>query len=174
MNSTRARQQHTRLVQALKQFRERWRTEYLTSLLQRHERLKKRGPGPTPIRIGQLILLRSLTLPRYAWPLAKILETYADSENIIRSVKVLCRGEEYVRPIEHVIPLELDDEETANGDEPDDEVTPEENGSNERTDNEAESSSPSPLHGAASLPTQPHAGPVRRPAERELTPPSHR
>ena len=159
MNSARARQQHTRLIQALKQFRGRWRTEYLTSLLQRHERLKKRGSSPTPVQSGQLILLHSLTLPRYAWPLAKIIETYADSENVIRSVKVLCRGEEYVRPIEHVIPLELDGEETANGDEADDEVSHDENDDDKRSDDEAESSPPSPL------PTQPLHGPVSRPAE---------
>ena len=96
------------LTQALTSFRERWRQEYLTTLLQRHE--ERRNRRPVNLKKDQLVLLNYPGSARYNWPLARVLEVFPDNEGITRSVKLLCKGEEYLRPISQVVPLELDDE----------------------------------------------------------------
>ena len=40
----------------------------------------------------------------------RVLEIFPDSEGIIRSIRLLCKGEEYLRPISQIVPLKLDDE----------------------------------------------------------------
>ena len=103
-----ARNQHMLLTQALTSFRERWREEYLTTLLQRHE--ERRSTHSVKLRRNQLVLLHYPGSARYNWPLARVLEVFPDSEGIVRSVRLLCKGEEYLRPISQIVPLELDDE----------------------------------------------------------------
>ena len=103
-----ARNQHMLLTQALTSFRERWREEYLTTLLQRHE--ERQQVRPIKLRRGQLVLLHYPGSARYNWPLARVLEVFPDSEGIVRSVRLLCKGEEYLRPISQIVPLELDGE----------------------------------------------------------------
>ena len=102
----RLRHQHYLLTQALQRFRQRWRDEYLTALRQRHYN----GCIHRPLhhlREGELVLLQYPGSTRYEWPLAKIVEIYPDQEGVIRTVKVSCRGEEYLRAVTQVVPLEL-------------------------------------------------------------------
>ena len=167
--SAQARLQHTLLVQALTTFRERWRQEYLTSLLQRHE--KRRVRSQAKVQPGTLVLLSYPRSARYSWPLARIVETFSDSEGVVRSVKVLCRGEEYLRPVSQIVPLELDDERDDDVEEDDastEEMTPQPDVRTTDDDDDSFQQPYSPGAGAPS-PREPRlaARPVRRAAVRQ-------
>ena len=60
------------------------------------------------------MLLRKTNLPRYRWPLARIQKVYPDPEGIVRSALVRCQGEDYLRAVEHLVPLELECEDEGN------------------------------------------------------------
>ena len=79
--------------------------------MQRHERLKNRQ---APLRVGEIVLVQDLPTVRYNWPLGRILEVYPDPKGVVRTVKVLCKGEEYLRSVSRVVRLELDSEEPDN------------------------------------------------------------
>ena len=42
--------------------------------------------------------------------MARILEVYPSKDGVVRTALVRCRGEEYLRSVEFLVPLELDDE----------------------------------------------------------------
>ena len=109
--SQQARRNHSQLVDALHAFRKRWRREYLTSLIQRHERLQGHQ---APLRVGEIVLLQDANVVRYNWPLARVLAVFPDPKGIVRKVRVLCRGEEYLRPVSKLVRLELDSEDAVN------------------------------------------------------------
>ena len=101
-----ARHQYFQLLQVLQQFQRRWKHEYLTALQQRHKSLC------IPHRVhqfkeGDVVVLHRAGTPRYTWPLARVLEVYPDDRGVIRTVKVLTDGEEYLRPVTQIVPLEL-------------------------------------------------------------------
>ena len=60
------------------------------------------------------MLLQDAPTARYNWPLARVLEVYPDPKGIVRTAKVLCRGEEYLRPVARMVRLELDSEDASN------------------------------------------------------------
>ena len=78
-------------------------------MLQRHER-QHRGSTQSSVKEGNLVLLSYPHSARYDWPLARVEEIYPDERGVVRSVKVRCRGEEYLHPISQIVPLELDGE----------------------------------------------------------------
>ena len=59
---------------------------------------------------GDVVLVMSTDLPRGKWPLGRILEVYPGSDNHIRVAKVQVCGNEYVRSIHKLIPLECNDQ----------------------------------------------------------------
>ncbi|XP_063979907.1 uncharacterized protein LOC135163930 [Diachasmimorpha longicaudata] len=72
-------------LEKLKQeFWSRWHNEYLSELQIRHKWID----GDHRIKEGSLVLLREDNLPPMQWRMARILETYPASDNIIRKVKV--------------------------------------------------------------------------------------
>ena len=72
------------------------------------------GTKQVPLQVGKIVLLESLNVARYNWPLARVLEVYPDQKGIVRTARVLCRGEEYKRPVSKLVRLELDSEDAAN------------------------------------------------------------
>ena len=107
----RVRHQCVLFMQELKTFQSRWRSEYLTSLRQRHYNGCSKQQG-YHLRQGELVLLQYPGSAKSNWPLAKVIEVYPNDRGKVRSVKVSCQGEEYVRAVEYLIPLELSCEAT--------------------------------------------------------------
>ena len=66
-------------------------------------------------RVGDLVMVYVPNLARYTWPLARIIELYPDVRGTIRSAKIKCNRQEYLRPIEHLVPLEMDAERSEDG-----------------------------------------------------------
>ena len=58
--------------------------------------------------------MESLNVARYNWPLARVLEVYPDPKGVVRTARVLCKGEEYRRPVAKLVRLELDSEDAIN------------------------------------------------------------
>ena len=94
------------LEQLNEQFWRQWRQNYLMTLQQRgkwrheHSSLKK----------GDVVLLAKENCKRHTWPLAKIIKTVLGRDGAVRSVKLLCDGKEVMRPIQLVVPLEVQDQ----------------------------------------------------------------
>ena len=91
-----------RLVQDLMaKFWKRWTREYLVSLQPRGKWDKVKDP----VKEGDVVLLTSNQTPRGLWPLARVVETFPGEDGFVRTVKVLARGKEFMRPITKLIPL---------------------------------------------------------------------
>ena len=91
-----------RLIQDLTgRFWKRWSREYLVSLQPRGKWHKIEDA----VKVGDVVLLTSHQNPRGLWPLARVVEVYPGCDELVRTVKVFCRGKEYVRPITRLIPL---------------------------------------------------------------------
>lgn len=85
-------------------FWSRWKREYLVSLNQR----KKWTRIKPNVKIGDLVLLCDVNLPRNLWPLGRIVTCYESSDGLIRSVKVKTVSGVYDRPITKIVSLEVD------------------------------------------------------------------
>ena len=84
------------------QFWKNWIKQYLPTL---QYRSKWNAVQPN-VQVGDIVLLVEKSLPRNAWPLAKVLETYAGRDGLIRSVKLRTASSELVRPITCISLLE--------------------------------------------------------------------
>lgn len=63
----------------------RWSREYLTQLQER----QKWTTDKKNCQVGDLVLVKDLTLPRNMWPLGRISEVFFGSDGIVRSAKIL-------------------------------------------------------------------------------------
>ncbi|XP_054281288.1 uncharacterized protein LOC128998954 [Macrosteles quadrilineatus] len=82
----------------------RWSLEYLHHLQQRHKWTK----STANIKIGDLVLLKTSTLPCH-WPTGRISELLPGKDNIVRVVKVKTTDGEYIRPVSQVYPMPMSD-----------------------------------------------------------------
>ena len=82
-----------------------WNNDYLLSLRERHYGALP-AENHSHIRVGEVVLLKS-DQPRSQWSLAKIDSVYPDSEGVIRTVKVISKGQVSVKTIDKIVPLEL-------------------------------------------------------------------
>ena len=103
------RMQH--LEKTKKQFWNQWHRLYLPTL-QRRGKWQTNCPN---IREGDIVLLLKENAKRHTWPLAKVVETFQGRDGLVRSVKLLCDGKEIIRPIQLVVPLEVQDQNDHNG-----------------------------------------------------------
>ena len=94
------------LEQLKEQFWRQWRQNYLMTLHQRG----KWSHARSSIKTGDIVLLSKENGKRHTWPLAKIIETISGRDEVVRSVKLLCDGKEVMRPIQLVVPLEVQDQ----------------------------------------------------------------
>ena len=59
---------------------------------------------------GDVVLLKKEGCKRHQWPLARILDTNIGRDGLVRSVKLLSDGKEMIRPIQLIVPLEVQNE----------------------------------------------------------------
>ena len=78
-----------------------WSKEYLTTL---QERQKWTGKQRN-IQVGDVVLLKNDNQPRNLWPMGRVIQTHADKENLVRSVKLKTQHGELTRPVTKLILL---------------------------------------------------------------------
>ena len=88
------------------QFWKRWSKEYLPLLQIRSKWHQERRN----LSIGDIVLLVDDTCSRNAWLLARIIETFPNSDGCVRRVKVKTKGGILMRPIDKRVLLEADQE----------------------------------------------------------------
>lgn len=93
-----------RFVQHLsKEFWSRWMREYLPQLQKR----SKWGDVQDDVRVGELVLVNEVGVPRGLWPLAIVKEVFCGRDGHVRSVLLRSKGSELRRAITSVIRLEV-------------------------------------------------------------------
>ena len=104
-----ARHRLQNIEETLSAFWERWRTEYLALLRERHERVSTRGTAAeNRMKVGDIVLVRSDHEKRVCWPLAKIMDVVHGADGMIRSANIkTANGKITNRPITKLYPLEL-------------------------------------------------------------------
>ncbi|GFT10479.1 DUF5641 domain-containing protein [Nephila pilipes] len=110
----------------LKDFRQRFRKEYLGQFVQKHNEKQSRNP-----QIGEIVLIGDDNKKRLFWPLAKIIELIPERDGKIRTVKLKTQHGTVLRPIQRIYPLEIYSKESVDG-----KLGGEESNSNNVTDNE--------------------------------------
>ena len=83
-------------------FWKRWMRSYLPTLKFRSKWFSEEKK----INVGSLVLYNELNTPRQDWPLAKVLETYKGTDNLIKSVKLKTATSTVIRPISKLCLLE--------------------------------------------------------------------
>lgn len=76
--------------------------EYLTELNNRSKWNKKQRNFVK----GDIVLIKSDNIPRSFWPLARVVETYASKDDVIRSAKLKLSNTTLVRPVNRLCLLE--------------------------------------------------------------------
>lgn len=85
----------------------RWKREYLVALRERHNLHvvhKRRKYQPKP---GNVVIVQSDNKIRGKWPLAIVTETYPGKDGIIRAVRLKTENGTFERPVQHLLPMEL-------------------------------------------------------------------
>ena len=84
-------------------FWRRWVKEYLPSLQMRQKWRKQHRN----FAVGDVVLILDDKTPRSSWPLGRVLEVHANSnDGLVRSVKLKTRSSELIRPITKIVLLE--------------------------------------------------------------------
>ena len=98
-----ARKRWRRVQHLSNEFWQRWRKEYLNSLQER----QKWNSVHRNFQIDDIVLLRDDALIRNHWPRGRIIETFPDSDNLVRTVKLRVANSKapVIRPISKVVLL---------------------------------------------------------------------
>lgn len=102
INAEKLNNKQQQRLQIKKELRDRFRSEYLSQLIQRSNKKASR-----PIEVGELVLLMNENQKRTLWPLAKVISIFPSADGIIRVVKVKTANGELQRPVKKLIPLEI-------------------------------------------------------------------
>ncbi|EYB89023.1 hypothetical protein Y032_0237g3239, partial [Ancylostoma ceylanicum] len=89
-----------------------WQSLYLTSLREKHERVvnKKRGSASLPKK-GKLVLISDALQPRHSWKMGRIDELVANTQGVVREAVIMLPSHRKIRrPLNLLVPLELDDD----------------------------------------------------------------
>ncbi|GFY26246.1 retrovirus-related Pol polyprotein from transposon 297 [Trichonephila clavipes] len=86
----------------LKDLRQRFRNEYLSQLIQKHNEKESRDP-----QIGEIVLVGDDNKKRLFWALAKIIELIPGRGGKIRTVRLKTQHGKMLRPIQRIYPLEI-------------------------------------------------------------------
>ncbi len=90
------------LVQHLNQtLWDRWLHTYLQSRFAR----SKWHIDAHEVKVGDIVLIRDVTLRRRNWPLGKVTQTFPGTDGVTRTVEVLCHGKLYTRAVHLLCPL---------------------------------------------------------------------
>ena len=82
-------------------FWSRWRREYLVTL---QERQKWNNPKRN-VQVGDVVLVKDDNVPRFSWPLGRVINTEPDKKGFVRSTTVRTRGTELRRPVDRLVLL---------------------------------------------------------------------
>lgn len=95
-----------RVRQLTENFWKIWQNDYLNTLQQRGKWRKIQ----TPVKMGQIVLIRKPDLPPCKWELGKITQCHAGSDGLIRVVTIKTATSEYQRPVVKLclLPIEID------------------------------------------------------------------
>ncbi|RCN46041.1 hypothetical protein ANCCAN_07907 [Ancylostoma caninum] len=86
-----------------------WRAQYLTSLREKHQQeIRKQRASCISPKAGDIVLISEPTLPRHMWKLGRIHELGNHSEIVRDAVVILPSRRKIRRPINLLVPLELD------------------------------------------------------------------
>ncbi|KIH47286.1 integrase core domain protein, partial [Ancylostoma duodenale] len=88
-----------------------WREQYLGALREQHTRYLAGGRGsPQVPTVDTVVLIADPNLPRNTWKLGRITEVKSNHEGIVREVELVLPNRRVIRrPINLLVPLELDD-----------------------------------------------------------------
>ncbi|GFV85222.1 DUF5641 domain-containing protein [Trichonephila clavipes] len=86
----------------LKDLRQRFRNEYLSQLIQKHNEKESRDP-----QIGEVVLVGDDNKKRLFWALAKIIELIPGRDGKIRTVRLKTQHGKMLRPIQRIYSLEI-------------------------------------------------------------------
>lgn len=89
-------------LKLIQDLRCRFRKEYLGALVQ-----KNTGNNYHNFKVGEIVLIGDDLHKRIDWPLAKIVELLPGRDGKIRCVKVKCRNNILIRPIQRIYSLEI-------------------------------------------------------------------
>ncbi|XP_064106577.1 uncharacterized protein LOC135215610 [Macrobrachium nipponense] len=81
------------------QFWARWKREYLSGLQQRQKWFKERRN----VRVGDIVLMVNESVARCHWPLARVVQTKAGKDGLVRTVTVRREGKDYDRPLSKLV-----------------------------------------------------------------------
>ncbi|XP_064085400.1 uncharacterized protein LOC135200724 [Macrobrachium nipponense] len=94
-----------RSIEAMPPFEKILKNEYIISLREPHY-VSDRARELNNLKVGDVVLVQ-VESPRSEWPLGRIVELRPDSEGVIRSVDVYCKGHVGTRTVEKLVPLEV-------------------------------------------------------------------
>lgn len=83
-------QVHQQLYQS---FWEQWSRDYLTRLQQR-PKWKQQHPN---LKIGQIVVIKEDNVPPTKWILSRIIETFTGQDGLVRSAKLICKGDPSIK-----------------------------------------------------------------------------
>ncbi|XP_064106914.1 uncharacterized protein LOC135215890 [Macrobrachium nipponense] len=121
--------QYFQLTETLYNLKCYWREGYLKSLQERHN---LQEASLMALRKGDIVLVKAEQHKRSQWPLGKIIELYPDDKGVVRSLKVLFEGEEYLQAVQHIVLLETNAHDDEREEEPQNDDSDETAGSEER------------------------------------------
>ncbi len=98
-----------RLVSRLKE--DLWKT-WLRSYLYTQQERNKWLKTQKPLQPGDLVYVKDEVLKFRSWPLARVTQTFPGDDGQVRAVKLVCRGKEYTRASQMLIPLLPDEDVT--------------------------------------------------------------
>ena len=103
-------QQHYLKRRSLQQeLKQRFRSEYLSQLVQRSKEQSCKLP-----KISDIMLVGSDDLKRLQWPMARIVELISGRDNVTRTARVRTQHGTLLRPIQKLYPLEVSSAEEVN------------------------------------------------------------
>ena len=109
--STELSKRMNHLSNAMNHFWRRWRDEYLVNLRDSHRHSAK-DTVPTPIAVGDIVVVHDEDLPRGFWKLARVEGLVTGADGLVRGATIRVRSEGrrcsvLRRPIQRLYPLEI-------------------------------------------------------------------
>ena len=88
MNENEMRAMKLFTTNLLKQFKGKFKHEYLLALQQRHSYDRNDKISDCYLKIGDAVIVKDETLPRLSWRKGRVMELYAGDDDVIRSASV--------------------------------------------------------------------------------------
>lgn len=85
-----------------------WRRDYLTTLQNRTKWTSQKEN----LKENDFVLIKEDNLPPGVWPMARVIELYPGADGLVRNVKVRTYKNDYVRPVQKLIRLPLNEQES--------------------------------------------------------------